>query len=181
MEEVKVKTYVSSYTYDTLLNIMYPDNEAKMRSIPEVERLIVQGHTVEYRFGVNQSTVLDMDKFNEFIRPKQVEEPTTPLNINELEFQAELNNLYPQAPEVSVEPVIEEQPVNVTLVAAQEVKPAEGVVEEVNLKGEEIKPEEKVEENTESKEDTEKAGKTKKDIVEKEEKPSTNNRKENKK
>lgn len=178
MEEVKVKTYVSSSTYDTLLNIMYPDDEAKMRTIPEVERLIVQGHTVEYRFGVNQSTVLDMDKFNEFIRPKQVEENTTPLNINELEFQAELNNLYPQAPEVPVEPVIEEEPVNVTLISAPEVKPAEGVAEEVNLKGEEIKPEEKV---SESKEDAEKAGKTKKDIVEKEEKPSTNNKKENKK
>lgn len=93
-----VRTYVSSYTYDTLLNIMYPDDHEKERSVQEVERLIVQGHTVEYRFGNNMSTVLDMDKFNEYVRPKYTDEPV-PSNIQEVIFQNELDNLTPVAPE----------------------------------------------------------------------------------
>lgn len=174
---VEVLTYVSSSTYDTLLNIMYPDVEAKLRAIPEVERLIVQGHTVEYRFGMNQSTVLDMDKFNTFIRPKAEDEVSTPVNINEIQFQAELNSLSPVAPHVEPEEVVEHKnPVEiisspVVLNTVNEVKPAEEP-EKINLEGEEVKFEEKPVEN---------AGKTKKDIVENKNKPSTNKKdKENK-
>lgn len=166
----EVKTYVSSATYDTLLNIMYPDDEAKMRKISEVERLIVQGHTVEYRFGTNQSTVLDMDKFNEFIRPKQEpEEISSPVNINEIQFQAELNSLSPTAPVVVEENNTVEQEGSkiATLLSTQNTTPA-SEPETVDLKGEEVKDE--------------KAGKTKKDIVENESKSSTNKKdKENKK
>lgn len=104
----KIKTYVSSNTYDTLLNIMYPDDEAKDRTIQEVERLIVQGHTVEYRFGSNMSVVLDIDKFNEFIRPKFAEDPT-PINTQEEDLKNQLSNMTPVAPE------------NVTATAAPEL------------------------------------------------------------
>ena len=104
----KIKTYVASNTYDTLLNIMYPDDEAKDRTVQEVERLIVQGHTVEYRFGSNMSVVLDIDKFNEFIRPKFTEDPT-PINTQEEDLKNQLSNMTPVSPE------------NVTTTAAPEL------------------------------------------------------------
>lgn len=89
-----IKTYVSSSTYDTLLNIMYPDMEAKDRTLQEVERLIIQGHTVEYRFGNNMSTTLTMEKFNEFIRPKYAN-VIQPINIQQIDIQNQLDNLTP--------------------------------------------------------------------------------------
>lgn len=64
-----VRTYVTSMTYDTLKDVMYPDLEEVERTVEEVERLILQGHTVEYRFGDNRSVILDIDKFNTFVKP----------------------------------------------------------------------------------------------------------------
>ena len=111
----KVLTYVSSNTYDTLLNIMYPDDHAVERSLQEVERLIVQGHTVEYRFGSNMSTVLDIDRFNEFIRPKFADENEPVVNVQENSFQTTLNELTPKAPEINIVPKVSEEPIPETI------------------------------------------------------------------
>ena len=111
----KVLTYVSSSTYDTLLNIMYPDDHAVERSLQEVERLIVQGHTVEYRFGSNMSTVLDIDRFNEFIRPKFADENEPVVNVQENSFQTTLNELTPKAPEINIVPKVSEEAIPETI------------------------------------------------------------------
>lgn len=143
-----VRTYVSSYTYDTLLNIMYPDDHEKERSVQEVERLIVQGHTVEYRFGNNMSTVLDMDKFNEYVRPKYTDEPI-PSNIQEVMFQNELDNLTPVAPEPERISLDQNSIATVNLTPLQPLEPKK-VEEEIK---EEKVTEEAKEENTESTEE----------------------------
>lgn len=143
-----VRTYVSSYTYDTLLNIMYPDDHEKERSVQEVERLIVQGHTVEYRFGNNMSTVLDMDKFNEYVRPKYTDEPV-PSNIQEVIFQNELDNLTPVAPEPERIVLDQNAIASVNLTPLQPLEPKK-VEEEVNTENTESTEENK-EETTEEK------------------------------
>lgn len=164
-----VRTYVSSYTYDTLLNIMYPDDHEKERSVQEVERLIVQGHTVEYRFGNNMSTVLDMDKFNEYVRPKYTDEPV-PSNIQEVIFQNELDNLTPVAPEPERIVLDQNAIASVNLTPLQPLEPKkveeEKVTEEAKSEHEES-TEENEEETTEEKPKSsikpeEKSGKQKK-------------------
>ena len=140
-----VRTYVSSYTYDTLLNIMYPDDHEKKRTVQEVERLIVQGHTVEYRFGNNMSTVLDMDKFNEYVRPKYTDEPV-PTNIQEVIFQNELDNLTPVAPEPERINLDQNSIASVNLTPLQPIEPKK--VEEEKVE-EVAKTEESTEENKE--------------------------------
>lgn len=148
-----VRTYVSSYTYDTLLNIMYPDDHEKERSVQEVERLIVQGHTVEYRFGNNMSTVLDMDKFNEYVRPKYTDDPV-PSNIQEVMFQNELDNLTPVAPEP--ERINLEQNNSIASVNLTPLQPIEPKKVEIEEKAEEVKEEKVTEEGKEkNKESTE--------------------------
>lgn len=144
-----VRTYVSSYTYDTLLNIMYPDDHEKERSVQEVERLIVQGHTVEYRFGNNMSTVLDMDKFNEYVRPKYTDEPV-PSNIQEVIFQNELDNLTPVAPEPERIVLDQNSIASVNLTPLQPLEPKK--VEEEKVTEETIKEQPKATE--ENKEET---------------------------
>lgn len=140
-----VRTYVSSYTYDTLLNIMYPDDHEKERSVQEVERLIVQGHTVEYRFGNNMSTVLDMDKFNEYVRPKYTDEPI-PSNIQEVIFQNELDNLTPIAPEPERIVLDQNAIASVNLTPLQPLEPKK--VEEEKVTEEQPKSNEENEEET---------------------------------
>lgn len=164
-----VRTYVSSYTYDTLLNIMYPDDHEKERSVQEVERLIVQGHTVEYRFGNNMSTVLDMDKFNEYVRPKYTDEPV-PSNIQEVIFQNELDNLTPVAPEPERIVLDQNSIASVNLTPLQPLEPKKAEEEKVIEDTKEEQPkatEENKEETTEEKPKSsikpeEKSGKQKK-------------------
>lgn len=144
-----VRTYVSSYTYDTLLNIMYPDDHEKERSVQEVERLIVQGHTVEYRFGNNMSTILDMDKFNEYVRPKYTDEPV-PSNIQEVIFQNELDNLTPVAPEPERIVLDQNAIASVNLTPLQPLEPKK-VVEEKVTEEQTKSTEENKEETTEEK------------------------------
>ena len=135
----KIKTYVSSQTYDTLLSMYYPDDTVKERTLEEVERLILQGHTVEYRFGDNMSTELDLEKFNTFVKPRFAE--YTPVNINDIEMQNTLNNLTPEATNpfqdyanAPVAPVVNESvaPPIVDLNTTKVATPT------VNSKGEEI-------------------------------------------
>lgn len=168
-----VRTYVSSFTYDTLLNIMYPDDHEKERPVQEVERLIVQGHTVEYRFGNNMSTVLDMDKFNEYVRPKYTDEPA-PSNIQEVLFQNELDNLTPVAPEPEKINLEQNSMASVNLTPLQPLEPKKVEEEKVEEKATEEAKVEQPESTEENKEETteekpkssikpeEKAGKQKK-------------------
>ena len=58
----EVLTYVKSTSYDILLNKMYPDGEAVLRPAEEIERLIKQGHIVEWRES-NKSMELTIDSF----------------------------------------------------------------------------------------------------------------------
>ena len=143
----KVLTYVSSYTYDTLLNIMYPDEHAIERSLQEVERLIIQGHTVEYRFGNNMSTVLDMDRFNEFVRPKYVDEDEPRVNIQENSFQKTLDELVPKAPEINIVPKVEDQLVLSETINLQPFKPF--IPESVDSDGDRVKTNNDIPEGTE--------------------------------
>lgn len=143
-----VRTYVSSFTYDTLLNIMYPDDHEKERPVQEVERLIVQGHTVEYRFGNNMSTVLDMDKFNEYVRPKYTDEPA-PSNIQEVLFQNELDNLTPVAPEPEKINLEQNSIASVNLTPLQPLEPRMKVEEEKVEEKAKPENEESTEENKE--------------------------------
>ena len=160
----KVLTYVSSNTYDTLLNIMYPDDHATYRSVQEVERLIIQGHTVEYRFGSNLSTVLDMDIFNEFIRPKYADDDEPRVNTQEISFQKSLEELVPKAPEINIVPKVEDQPVISETISLQPFKPF--IPESIDSDGDRFKtnndiPEENkdnsevIEESTDNKENVE--------------------------
>ena len=64
----EVLTYVRSTTYDILLNKMYPDNEATMRPAEEIERLIKQGHVIEWREN-NKSMELNLDMFTKILLP----------------------------------------------------------------------------------------------------------------
>lgn len=146
----KVLTYVSSSTYDTLLNIMYPDDHAVERSLQEVERLIVQGHTVEYRFGSNMSTVLDIDRFNEFIRPKYADENEPVVNVQENSFQTTLNELTPKAPEINIVPKVSEEPIPETI-NLQPFKPF--VPESVDSDGDRVKTNNDIPEETKKNED----------------------------
>ena len=177
----KVLTYVSSNTYDTLLNIMYPDDHATYRSVQEVERLIIQGHTVEYRFGSNLSTVLDMDRFNEFIRPKYADDDEPRVNTQEVSFQKSLEELVPKAPEINIVPKVGEEVQNETIdlqpfrpfipetpkTGVEETKTNNNIPEENKEKSEEVKEEstenkDNVEENKsseENKEDNNESGK----------------------
>ena len=143
----KVLTYVSSYTYDTLLNIMYPDEHAIERSLQEVERLIIQGHTVEYRFGNNMSTVLDMDRFNEFVRPKYADEDEPRVNIQENSFQKTLDELVPKAPEINIVPKVEDQTVLSETINLQPFKPF--IPESVDSDGDIVKTNNDIPEGTE--------------------------------
>lgn len=91
----KILTYVASNTYDEVELKMYPDEEPVLRDADEIERLIVQGHLVQYRKGT-MSMDLDLEKFNTLVKPLYIDE--TPVN-NVSNFDDILNSIAP-----SVEP-----------------------------------------------------------------------------
>lgn len=91
----KILTYVASNTYDEVELKMYPDEEPILRDADEIERLIVQGHLVQYRKGT-MSMDLDLEKFNTLVKPLYIDE--TPVN-NVSNFDDILNSIAP-----SVEP-----------------------------------------------------------------------------
>lgn len=91
----KILTYVASNTYDEVELKMYPDEEPVLRDADEIERLIVQGHLVQYRKGT-MSMDLDLEKFNTLVKPLYIDE--TPVN-NVSNFDEILNSIAP-----SVEP-----------------------------------------------------------------------------
>lgn len=91
----KILTYVASNTYDEVELKMYPDEEPVLRDADEIERLIVQGHLVQYRKGT-MSMDLDLEKFNSLVKPLYMDE--TPVN-NVSNFDDILNSIAP-----SIEP-----------------------------------------------------------------------------
>lgn len=148
---IKVKTYVTSYTYDIVENKMYPDEEVVERELKEVKRLLQQGHTVEYRFGDAMSTVLDMDKFKEFLVPLDPEYNVKKSSgiIIEDSFQRTLESLTPRVEETTPIPIINEVPpvTNVSILDVAKQLEKSGALVDNNIK--EIKEETKVEEKEE--------------------------------
>lgn len=144
---VKVKTYVTSYTYDIVENKMYPDEEVVERELKEVGRLLLQGHTVEYRFGDAMSTVLDMDKFKEFLVPLDPEYNVkrSSSTIIEDSFQRTLESLTPRVEESTPIPVVNEVPpvTNVSILDVAKQLEKSGALVDNNVK--EVKEETKVE------------------------------------
>ena len=144
---IKVKTYVTSYTYDIVENKMYPDEEVVERELKEVERLLRQGHTVEYRFGDAMSTVLDMVKFKEFLVPLDPEYNVKKSSgiIIEDSFQRTLESLTPRVEETTPIPIINEIPpvTNVSILDVAKQLEKSGALVDNNVK--EVKEETKVE------------------------------------
>ena len=164
----EVLTYVKSTSYDILLNKMYPDGEAVLRPAEEIERLIKQGHIVEWRES-NKSMELTIDSFNTVLLPLiTVQEeittiiegepeiivetilPETPTIIQEATpeglFVSE-ENTTPETEEVVVEPITED------VVVEEVIEPTEEVVEEVITEEAQKENEEFVEEVTEATEE----------------------------
>ena len=89
-------TYVNSTSYDILLNKMYPDGEAVLRPAEEIERLIKQGHIVEWRES-NKSMELTIDSFNTVLLPL-------------ITVQEEITTIIEGEPEIIVETILPETP-----------------------------------------------------------------------
>lgn len=164
----EVLTYVKSTSYDILLNKMYPDGEAVLRPAEEIERLIKQGHIVEWRES-NKSMELNIDSFNTVLLPLiTIQEeittiiegepeilvetilPETPTIIQETTpeglFVSE-ENTTPETEEVVVEPIKEET------IVEEAIEPTEEVVEEVITEEAQEENEEFAEEVTEATEE----------------------------
>ena len=92
----EVLTYVKSTSYDILLNKMYPDGEAVLRPAEEIERLIKQGHIVEWRES-NKSMELTIDSFNTVLLPL-------------ITVQEEITTIIEGEPEIIVETILPETP-----------------------------------------------------------------------
>ena len=92
----EVLTYVKSTSYDILLNKMYPDGEAVLRPAEEIERLIKQGHIVEWRES-NKSMELTIDSFNTILLPL-------------ITVQEEITTIIEGEPEIIVETILPETP-----------------------------------------------------------------------
>lgn len=63
-----IATFITSKTWDYKNKCMYPDKDVVDRELEDVERLIVEGHTIEWR-SENLIMTLTMDKFNEIVKP----------------------------------------------------------------------------------------------------------------
>ena len=64
----KIATFITSKTWDYKNKCMYPDKDVVERELEDVERLLVEGHTVEWRSNYLVMT-LTMDKFNTVVKP----------------------------------------------------------------------------------------------------------------
>ena len=64
----KIDTFITSKTWDYKNKCMYPDKDIVERELEDVERLLVEGHTVEWRSN-NLVMTLNMDKFNTIVKP----------------------------------------------------------------------------------------------------------------
>lgn len=101
----KILTYVASNTYDEVELKMYPDEEPILRDADEIERLIVQGHLVQYRKGT-MSMDLDLEKFNTLVKPLYIDE--TPVN-SVSDFDSILDGI---APSIESGEIVEERTTN---------------------------------------------------------------------
>ena len=75
---------------------MYPDGEAVLRPAEEIERLIKQGHIVEWRES-NKSMELTIDSFNTVLLPL-------------ITVQEEITTIIEGEPEIIVETILPETP-----------------------------------------------------------------------
>ena len=162
-------TYVKSRTYDVIHNKMYPDNEAVNRAPEEIERLIKQGHLVEWRES-NKAMELNIDLFNNILLPLLVDEDAnvvtdivdngdTVLFVETKSEPVPVATIIQSSPEkgyilpnetVKEEPIIEEPIIAEEIVEEEEVKETtDETVEETVEEEEQEEKEEFVEESTE--------------------------------
>lgn len=165
-------TYVKSRTYDVIHNKMYPDNEAVNRAPEEIERLIKQGHLVEWRES-NKAMELNIDLFNNILLPLLVDEDAnvvtdivdngdTVLFVETKSEPVPVATIIQSSPEkgyilpnetVKEEPVIEEPIITEEIAEEEEVKETtDEIVEEIadeTAVEEQEEKEEFVEESTE--------------------------------
>ena len=141
-------TYVKSKTYDVIHNKMYPDNEAVKRSPEEIERLIKQGHIVEWRES-NKAMELNIDLFNNILLPLLIDDDDKVVT-NVVDNGDTVLFVETKSEPVPVATIIQSSPEE-GYILPDEVKPIEPKVVEpkvVEPKVEEVKIEEPVIEET---------------------------------
>ena len=141
-------TYVKSKTYDVIHNKMYPDNEAVKRSPEEIERLIKQGHIVEWRES-NKAMELNIDLFNNILLPLLIDDDDKVVT-NVVDNGDTVLFVETKSEPVPVATIIQSSPEE-GYILPDEVKPVEPKVVEpkvVEPKVEEVKIEEPVIEET---------------------------------
>lgn len=174
----KIDTFITSKTWDYKNKCMYPDKDIVERELEDVERLLVEGHTIEWRSN-NLVMTLNMDKFNTIVKPlfpdfdSRPEKYELPIEDNNSTQGRPLPpegiyvaegadaNLLPKDAKIEIKDIIPtEDPNAVEVVLAKEFKPEdkkEAKEKEEDKKEEkEVKPNIKPEAKPEVKEDKKK-------------------------
>lgn len=173
----KIDTFITSKTWDYKNKCMYPDKDIVERELEDVERLLVEGHTIEWRSN-NLVMTLNMDKFNTIVKPlfpdfdSRPEKYELPIEDNNSTQGRPLPpegiyvaegadvNLLPKDAKIEIKDIIPtEDPNAVEVVLTKEFKPEEKkeTKEKEDKKEEkEVKPNIKPEAKPEAKEDKKK-------------------------
>lgn len=137
----KISTFITSKTWDYKNKCMYPDKDVVERELEDVERLLVEGHTIEWRSN-NLVMTLNMDKFNTVVKPlfpefnSNPERYELPIEENNSTIGRPLppegiyvaegadSNLLPKDAKIDIEDIIPvEDPNTVEVVSTKEIKP----------------------------------------------------------
>lgn len=173
----KISTFITSKTWDYKNKCMYPDKDIVERDLEDVERLLVEGHTIEWRSN-NLVMTLNMDKFNTIVKPlfpdfdSRPEKYELPIEDNNSTQGRPLPpegiyvaegadaNLLPKDAKIEIEDIIPtEDPNAVEVVLTKEFKPEdkkETKEKEDKKEEKEVKPNIKPEAKPEVKEDKKK-------------------------
>lgn len=137
----KISTFITSKTWDYKNKCMYPDKDVVERELEDVERLLVEGHTIEWRSN-NLVMTLNMDKFNTVVKPlfpefnSNPERYELPIEENNSTIGRPLppegiyvaegadSNSLPKDAKIEIEDIIPaKDPNTVEVVTAKEIKP----------------------------------------------------------
>lgn len=136
----KISTFITSKTWDYKNKCMYPDKDVVERELEDVERLLVEGHTIEWRSN-NLVMTLNMDKFNTVVKPlfpefnSNPERYELPIEENNSTIGRPLppegiyvaegadSNLLPKDAKIEIEDIIPEKDPNTVEVVTKEIKP----------------------------------------------------------
>lgn len=173
----KIDTFITSKTWDYKNKCMYPDKDIVERELEDVERLLVEGHTIEWRSN-NLVMTLNMDKFNTIVKPlfpdfdSRPEKYELPIEDNNSTQGRPLPpegiyvaegadaNLLPKDAKIEIKDIIPtEDPNAVEVILAKEFKPEdkkETKEKEDKKEEKEVKPNIKPEAKPEVKEDKKK-------------------------